>query len=32
MYPPRQDFAGADWLITNRGIAKRAVFETPFPQ
>lgn len=28
MYPPREDFCGADWLITNRGIAKRAVFET----
>jgi REP element-mobilizing transposase RayT len=28
MYPPRDDFRQADWLITNRGIAKRAVFET----
>jgi putative transposase len=28
VYPPRDDFPGADWLITNRGIAKRAVFET----
>ncbi len=24
----RRDHPGADWLITNRGIAKRAVFET----
>lgn len=28
MYPPRQDHPGARWLITNRGVAKRAVFET----
>ncbi len=28
MHPPRNDEPGADWMITNRGIAKRAVFET----
>ena len=28
MRSPRDDYPGADWLITNRGIAKRAVFET----
>jgi len=28
MRPIREDFAGAEWLLTNRGISKRAVFET----
>ena len=28
MRSPRDDYPGASWLITNRGIAKRAVFET----
>lgn len=28
MRPLREDYQLADWLITNRGLAKRAVFET----
>ena len=28
MRAPRNDHPGANWLITNRGLAKRAVFET----
>ena len=28
MHKPRDNHAGADWLITSRGLSKRAVFET----
>ena len=28
MHKPRDDYPGADWLITSRGLSKRAVFET----